>query len=129
MAEGRRLALVAGFAAGKSEDMILTELLPRENPMPKKNRADGYQSEKEGKHLAGAQSDFRVLRSGGCHFYLVFTSSKLLPMDAAQLFAGADAASPSGLANSFCIPEKKSTGTGKTTVVFFSTPISVRVCR
>src|SRR5580704_8180647 len=36
MAEGRRLALVAGFAAGKSEDMILTELLPRENPMPKK---------------------------------------------------------------------------------------------
>ena len=31
--------------------------------------------------------------------------------------------------NSFCIPEKKSTGTGKTTVVFFSTPISVSVCR
>ena len=29
----------------------------------------------------------------------------------------------------FCIPEKKSTGTGKTTVVFFSTPISVSVCR
>ena len=31
--------------------------------------------------------------------------------------------------NNFCIPEKKSTGTGKTTVVFFSTPISVSVCR
>jgi hypothetical protein len=27
------------------------------------------------------------------------------------------------------MPEKKSIGTGNTTVVFFSTPISVRVCR
>jgi len=31
------------------------------------------------------------------------------------------------LASHFCMPEKKSTGTGNTTVVFFSTPISVSV--
>ena len=40
-----------------------------------------------------------------------------------------DFADPSPLPNSFCSPEKKSTGTGKITVVFFSTPISVRVCK
>jgi len=33
------------------------------------------------------------------------------------------------LASHFCMPEKKSTGTGNTTVVFFSTPISVNVCK
>ena len=36
---------------------------------------------------------------------------------------------PSPLPSIFCRPEKKSTGTGKMTVVFFSTPISVRVCK
>jgi hypothetical protein len=49
-------------------------------------------------------------------------------MEAAQPFAAAGG-SPSCLANNFGILEKKSTGTGKTTVVFFSTPISVKVCR
>jgi hypothetical protein len=39
------------------------------------------------------------------------------------------AASSPPLPNIFCNPEKKSTGTGKITVVFFSTPISVKVCK
>jgi hypothetical protein len=35
----------------------------------------------------------------------------------------------SDFSRSLVMREKMSTGTGKTTVVFFSTPISVRVCR
>lgn len=46
------------------------------------------------------------------------------------VFAGAAGAELAlGAANNFWIPEKKSTGTGNTTVVFFSTPISVKVCK
>src|SRR3979490_1654494 len=123
-AEGRRLALVVvGVAAGKSEDMILTELLPNEKPMPKKT-AQTATSPKNRASILPVPSVISV----SCDVAVVIcTSSFLLPMEAAQLFAGA--ASPSGFANIFCMPEKKSTGTGNTTVVFFSTPISVKVCR
>src|SRR5579871_202100 len=50
------------------------------------------------------------------------TNYAVLALGSAELAAGVE---PS----SFWMPEKKSTGTGNTTVVFFSTPISVRVCR
>ncbi len=54
---------------------------------------------------------------------------------AVAMFSSVDLYFPVGapgagtLASNFCMPEKKSMGTGKTTVVFFSTPISVSVCR
>src|SRR6202521_2011666 len=122
-AEGRRLALVVGVAAGKSGDMILTELLPRENPMPKKTA----QSATSPKNRASILPVPSVISVSSDVAVAICTSSSL-PMDA-QLFAAPGESPPSGLANNFGMLEKKSTGTGKTTVVFFSTPISVKVWR
>jgi hypothetical protein len=125
IAVGLSPAVGADAAAGRSGDAIRTELLPSENPMPKKTA----QSATSPKNRASILPVPNVI-SVSCDVAVVIcTSSFLLPMETAQLFAAAGAASPSGFANSFCMPEKKSTGTGKTTVVFFSTPISVNVCR
>src|ERR1700730_3189078 len=97
-AEGRRLALVAGVAAGETGDMILTELLPNEKPMPKKT-AQTATSPKNRASILPVPSVISV----SCDVAVVIcTSSFLLPMEAAQLFAGA--ASPSGFANIFCMP-------------------------
>src|SRR5208282_4900657 len=124
-AEGRRLALVGAEAVeGRSGDVILTELLPSEKPRPKKTA----QSATSPKKRASILPVPRVI-SVSCDVAVVICTSSWLPMEAAQLFAAAGAAPASGLANNFGILEKKSTGTGKTTVVFFSTPISVKVCR
>src|ERR1017187_767037 len=57
----------------------------------------------------------------------IFGARNCSPPSSSAVFAGA--AAPFPLPSNFCSPEKKSTGTGKITVVFFSTPISVRVCR
>ena len=55
------------------------------------------------------------------------TNDPRFPSHPYAVFTGA--ACPSPPPNNFWRPEKKSTGTGKITVVFFSTPISVRVCK
>ena len=122
-AEGRAPPVLTVVAAGRSGDAILTELLPRENPIPKKT-AQSATSPKNRASILPVPSVISVSSSSRCHFYLVV------------VFDGGCSALRSGSARlhrvlritSEC-SEKKSTGTGKTTVVFFSTPISVKVCR
>src|ERR1700733_7035434 len=123
-AEGRT-ALVTVVADGRSRDAILTELLPRENPMPKKT-AHSATSPKNNASILPVPS---VISVSSDVAVAISTSSWWVPVEAAQLFVAAGNAPPSCLANNFGILEKKSTGTGNTTVVFFSTPISVNVCR
>src|ERR1700687_6233330 len=91
-AEGRRVALVAGGAAGKSGDIILTEVLPSENPMPKKT-AQSATSPKNRASILPVPSVISV----SCDVAVVIcTSSSLFPVEPAQLFDAARGASPSG---------------------------------
>src|SRR6185312_12807116 len=89
----------------------------------KESRAQDDQPKKQGQHLSSPKSYFcvfRILRVACrcCHNWSHKSSLS-------RIYFGGAVSFPSN----FCIPEKKSTGTGKTTVVFFSTPISVSVCK
>ena len=121
--EGRRMAVgvvlvtagEAGSASGASVRVspAFTELRPIEKPKAKNTAQSTTRATKMPTKLAGAQSYFSILRVG----YFLF---------------GNHFSPASGLVSFAAIPWKassRSSGSGKTIVVFFSTPISVRVCR
>src|ERR1700730_268946 len=115
IAGGRTPAVGVEVEAESSGDAILTEVLPNENPIPKKT-AQIATSPKNRASILPVPSVISV----SCDVAVVMcVPRRCYRRWRPQLFAGAGAASPSGFANIFCMPEKKSTGTGKTTVVFF----------
>src|ERR1019366_2696723 len=122
----------------------------------KENSADQDKREENGQHAAGAKRNLRILlRRGHRELCRPLKSCRTLvscqgialaippvPLHQMSLWGrgieidfSATCYFPAGApgvgtpASNFCKPEKKSIGTGNTTVVFFSTPISVSVCR
>ena len=91
-------------------------LLPSEKPIEKKKA----QTKTKPKKMASMRPVPRVISVSFC---AVAMGSRV------DLYFPAAAAGVGAPASNFCRPEKKSIGTGNTTVVFFSTPISVSVCR
>ena len=113
--------MAAGAAVGvpgKLSAPAIAVLLPSEKPMEKKNA----QTSTKAKKIANMRPVPMVISVSCCAVGML--SSVDLYFSAAALGAAVDA-----FASNFCMPEKKSIGTGNTTVVFFSTPISVSVCR
>ena len=130
-----------GVATNSGAD--LTEFFPMVKPMPK-NKAHKITSPKNSMSILPVPNVISVSVSGSTSVALagligsMFLSETSRPSwfnsnhectkdtrDCKLYFA----AEGSPFASNFWSPEKKSTGTGKTTVVFFSTPISVKVCR
>ena len=122
-----RAAEAAGAVEEAGIEAIPTaeDFLPSENPMAKKTA-----------HTSTIPKKSASMRPVPSVISVSFSVALILPIVQAiacsyrrsqEPVAGVLAAAwpPS----SFCMPEKKSTGTGNTTVVFFSTPISVSVCR
>ena len=113
--------MAAGEPAGADGRMpapAMAVLLPSEKPMAKKKA----QTSTKVKKMASMRPVPMVISVSCCS---VDMSSRVV----FYFPAGALGAAVDAVASSFCMPEKKSIGTGKTTVVFFSTPISVSVCR
>src|SRR5947207_8004383 len=110
---------------GSSSALDFDELRPMEYPMPKKvahktTSAKNRASILPVPRVISVSSEYSVRGSrAGAAITGVIKSSRV------QIYFGGAVSFP----NNFCMPEKKPTGTGKTTVVFFSTPISVKVCR
>jgi hypothetical protein len=92
-AEGRAPPVVTVVAAGRSGDAILTELLPSENPMPKKT-AQSATSPKNRASIFPVPSVISV--SSDVAFVISTSWSGLL-----QLFAAFGEAPLSGFSNSF----------------------------
>jgi hypothetical protein len=117
-AEGRTIA--AGDPAGATAKLpapAMAVLLPSEKPMAKKNAQTSTKTKK-----MASMRPVPIVISVSCCAVDMGTSL-------ARYFPAAGAPGAGTAASSFCMPEKKSIGTGNTTVVFFSTPISVSVCR
>ena len=91
-------------------------LRPKENPMAKKKA----QTRTNAKKMASMRPVPSVISVSCCAVGMGSCVDLYFP-------AGTPGAGTP--ASNFCMPEKKSIGTGNTTVVFFSTPISVSVCR
>jgi len=116
-ADGRTMA--AGVAAVPLCEIPVTAavvFLPSEKPMEKKMA----QTSTKAKKMASMRPVPSVISVSCCAVGILSSVDLYFPAAA----GGVDA-----VASNFCIPEKKSIGTGNTTVVFFSTPISVSVCR
>jgi len=111
--------MVAGAALGATSRLPAPAMLvfrPSEKPMAKKTA----QIRTKVKKMASMRPVPSVISVSCCAVGIVI---------GVDLYFPADAAGVGTFASNFCMPEKKSIGTGNTTVVFFSTPISVSVCR
>ena len=96
--------------------LAMVVLRPSEKPIAKKKA----QTRTKLKKMASMRPVPRMISVSCCAVGIVTSVDLYFP-------AGAPGVGTP--ASNFCMPEKKSMGTGNTTVVFFSTPISVSVCR